>query len=51
LGSLAEISYLFRLAKDLGILGSAEHESLEDLRKKAGGMTWKLACALSKSSN
>jgi four helix bundle protein len=51
LGSLAEISYLLRLVKDLGLLSSDEHESLEDLRKRAGGMTWKLACALNRSKD
>ena len=48
LGSLAEIAYLLRLAKDLGLHTSTEHDPLEELRKRAGGMTWKLACALNK---
>jgi four helix bundle protein len=48
LGSLAEISYLLRLARDLEFLQPGDHAVLEDLRKRAGGMTWKLACALGK---
>jgi four helix bundle protein len=49
LGSLAEVSYLLRLAKDLELLNATQHEALEDLRKRAGGLTWKLACALGKA--
>lgn len=46
LGSLAETAYLLTLAKDLGILSSAEWQSLDELRRQAGGMTWRLARSL-----
>jgi len=42
LGSLAELSYLFRLAADLGYLTPAEYETLEALRNNAGRLTWGL---------
>src|ERR1041385_492507 len=35
-GSLAEVGYTLRLARDLGILGSAEYDELELLRTAAG---------------
>jgi four helix bundle protein len=51
LGSLAELSYLLRLALDLKILEPREHAVIEELRTRAGGMMWKLACALSKRAS
>ena len=49
LGSLAETSYLLMLAKDLGLLTGKDWEELEQLRKRAGGLTWRLARALQES--
>jgi four helix bundle protein len=49
LGSLGETAYLLRLAKDLGVLSSEEWNSLDDLRKRAGGLTWRLARSLGRS--
>jgi four helix bundle protein len=46
LGSLAETSYLLRLAADLGILTPTDWQALDQLRKRAGGLTWRLARAL-----
>jgi four helix bundle protein len=46
LGSLAETAYLLRLAKDLGILSIAEWQTLDQLRRRAGGLTWRLARSL-----
>ena len=46
LGSIAEVAYLLLLAKDLGILTDAEYGRLDDLRKRAGGLTWRLIRAL-----
>ena len=46
LGSIAEVAYLLLLAKDLGILTEAEHARLDDLRKRTGGLTWRLVRAL-----
>ena len=47
-GSLAEVAYLLVLAKDLNLLRNEEYERLEDLRKRAGGLTWKLVLGLRK---
>src|SRR5688572_32993363 len=46
LGSLAATAYLLTLARDLGILSSSEWHSLDELRRQAGGMTWRLARSL-----
>ena len=46
LGSLAETSYLLTLAKDLELVTLEDWESLEDLRSRAGGLTWRLGRAL-----
>src|SRR4051794_11689045 len=46
LGSLAETAYLLMLARDLGILTLPDWERLDDLRKRAGGLTWRLARSL-----
>jgi four helix bundle protein len=46
--SLAEIAHLMMLAKDLALLKNEEYERLEDLRKRAGGLTWKLVLGLRK---
>jgi four helix bundle protein len=41
-GSLSELSYILRIARDLKYLTSPEWEKLENLRSKAGRLTWKL---------
>jgi len=46
LGSLAETAYLLMLARDLDMLTGPEWEQLDDLRKRAGGLTWRLARSL-----
>ena len=46
LGSLAETAYLLMLARDLDILSLAEWEKLDSLRRRAGGLTWRLARSL-----
>ena len=51
LGSLGETAYLLRLAKDLGILGVTEWETLDHLRRQAGGLTWRLARSLQKAAS
>jgi len=45
-GSLAEIAYLLTLAKDLALLQAEDYEELENLRKRAGGLTWRLVLGL-----
>ena len=42
LGSLSELSYTLLLAKDLKVLPEAEWRRLDDLHRRAGGMTWLL---------
>jgi four helix bundle protein len=46
LGSIAEVAYLLLLARDLGLLALSDYERLDDLRKRTGGLTWRLARAL-----
>jgi four helix bundle protein len=50
LGSLGETSYLLMLAKDLGILTLADWQTLDELRRRAGGLTWRLARSLETSN-
>lgn len=42
LGSLSELSYLLRFSKDCGDLDEETFQSLEELRNKAGALTWRL---------
>ena len=42
LGSLSELSYTLMLARDLKILSQEEWARLDELHRKAGGMTWLL---------
>jgi four helix bundle protein len=49
LGSLAETSYLLMLARDLRLISPERWETMEELRKRAGGLTWRLARALQAS--
>jgi four helix bundle protein len=42
LGSLSELSYTLLLAKDLKVLPESEWRRLDDLHRRAGGMTWLL---------
>jgi len=42
LGSLSELSYVLLISRDLGILASDSYEELENLRNRAGQLTWKL---------
>jgi four helix bundle protein len=42
LGSLSEVSYLLRFSRDRGILGSEKFAEIDELRNRAGQLTWKL---------
>ena len=42
IGSLAELGYAFRVARELEMLSSAHWLTLEDLRRRAGFLTWRL---------
>lgn len=46
LGSLSELSYLLRLARDLALLDTEEWKQLDHLRNRAGQLTWRLKQAL-----
>jgi hypothetical protein len=42
LGSLSELSVIFRLARDLEYLDAKSWEDLDRLRNHAGVLTWRL---------
>ena len=42
LGSLSELSYTLLLAKDLDIISQEEWGRIDQLHRRAGGMTWLL---------
>ncbi len=50
LGSLAELAYILRLARDLGWLTPARYGELEALRDHAGQLTWGLYRAVTKNA-
>lgn len=47
LGSLAELGYVIRLAKELGLLPEPKSSALDEQRNRAGYLTWKLYRSLS----
>ncbi len=49
-GSLNELSYILRLALDLGLGSKDEIHELETLRQSAGKLTWRLYDAMRKKS-
>jgi four helix bundle protein len=49
LGSLSELSYILRFARDLGVLDEAGWEYLDQARGRAGYMTWQLYKSLAES--
>lgn len=42
IGSLAELGYAFRVARELRMLSSQDWVTLEDLRRRAGFLAWRL---------
>jgi four helix bundle protein len=48
-GSLAELAYHLRLARDLGYLTHAQWEELESFRARAGRATWALYTTVARS--
>ena len=42
LGSLSELSYTLRLARDRGMIGGEQWEEVDRLRHHAGAVTWRL---------
>src|ERR1041385_2311266 len=49
IGSLAELAYTLRLARDLGLLSSEDWNRVDTLRRRAGFTTWKLYRAVAAS--
>lgn len=47
LGSLSELSYLLRFSRDRGILDEDKFRAVDDLRMRAGTLTWRLYACLS----
>ena len=45
-GSLAELAYILRLAKDLALLDESNWLALERIRRQAGRLTWKLYASI-----
>jgi four helix bundle protein len=45
-GSIAEVAYLLLLARDLEIMTAQDYDRLDDLRKRTGGLIWRLIRAL-----
>jgi len=50
LGSLAELSYTLRVARDLKLIDDSEWTVLDRLRRQAGMMTWKLYAAVARAA-
>jgi four helix bundle protein len=48
IGSLAEVSYLLRLAKRLEYLSETQWRNVDELRDRAGRLTWRLYQAVAK---
>ncbi len=49
LGSLSELSYTLRLARDRSIVSAEEWERLDKLRNHAGAVTWQLYEAVARN--
>jgi len=49
LGSLSEVSYLLRFTRDRGILNEQGFRALDDLRNRAGQLTWRLYASLNQT--
>ncbi len=50
IGSLAEVAYILRLARDLKLLSEEDWSRLEALRGRAGFMTWRLYQAVTRAT-
>src|SRR5882762_10693150 len=49
IGSLAEVAYTLRVARDLKLLDADRWSQLDRIRRQAGMMTWKLYAAVASS--
>jgi four helix bundle protein len=50
LGSLSELSYLLRFSRDLGLLNEESFRLLDELRGRAGVLTWRLYNCMSRKA-
>jgi four helix bundle protein len=48
IGSLAELAFIFRMSRDLGFLSIDAWKPLDELRRRAGFLTWRLYKAVSR---
>lgn len=48
IGSLSELSYILRFCRRVDLLIEADYERLEELRRRAGFLTWRLYLAIRK---
>jgi len=48
IGSLAELAFTFKLARDLGFLTTEQWEMIDTLRRRSGFLVWRLTRALDK---
>ena len=51
LGSLSELAYSIQLTKELGLLQGTAGQELEELRSRAGKMTWGLYRAVGRRAS
>lgn len=49
LGSMSELTYCLRLARELDYLGESEWKTIEEHREEAGKLLWRLYQAMSKA--
>src|SRR5687767_13851776 len=49
LGSLSELSYLLRFAKDLGFFDQDAYLKLDQLRTRTGTLTWRLYACITRT--
>jgi four helix bundle protein len=48
IGSLSELAYILRFCRRVGLLSEPDYKRLEELRRRAGFLTWRLYEAIRK---
>ena len=51
LGSLSELSYCLLLARDLGYMTESDWRTADELRNRAGQLTWRMIAALNRTNS
>ncbi len=51
IGSLAELAFTLRLSKDLGFMPDADWQQLDELRRRAGFLTWRLCRSMGSNTS